>query len=382
VLTRGGEGKVVFGPAAIRNLYNMNRPLIIDAHLDLAMNALEWNRDLSRPLDEIRLREMHMTDKPDRGKGTVSLPELRKGRIGLVVATQLSRYTPPGSALAGWHSPQQAWAMTQGQLAWYREMEALGEMVQITDLAGLNAHLALWEDANVADDNKPIGYILSLEGADSFVDVSYLRRAYDYGLRAVGLSHFGPGRYAPGTKSRGPLTSLGLELLDEMARLKLILDVTHLTDEGFDQALAYYGGPVWASHCNVRKLVPTQRQLTDEQIRQLINRGAVIGGMLDCWAMDIRFIDTVSDPWQLDIRLERLVDHWDHICQLAGDSLHVAIGSDLDGIFGTEQAPWDLGSIANLQLYEGILSARGYSGEDISNIFHGNWIRFLQNAWS
>lgn len=359
----------------------MSKLLIFDAHLDLAMNAIEWNRDLSRPLSEIRLREMHMTDKPDRGRGTVCLPELRKGRIGLVVATQLSRFTPPGSALPGWHSPQQAWAMTQAQLAWYREMEALGEMVQIKDLPGLNAHLALWEDEAIPDETKPVGYILSLEGADSLVDIAYLEKAYAYGLRAVGLSHFGPGRYAPGTKMEGPLTPKGLELLKEMDAFNLILDVTHLTDEGFTQVMDRYQGPVWASHCNVRKLVPTQRQLTDDQIRRLLERDAVIGGMLDCWALDIRFIDTVSDPWQLNVRLENLVDHWDHICQLAGDSLHVAIGSDLDGIFGTEQAPWNLHSIADLQQYEAILVARGYSPEDISNIFHGNWLRFLQKAW-
>ena len=360
----------------------MNKTFIFDAHLDLAMNAIEWNRDLTRPLNEIRQREMHMKDKPDRGRGTVCLPELRKAKIGLVVATQLSRFTPPGSSLPGWHSPQQAWAMTQAQLAWYREMEAIGEMIQITNLEKLNAHLALWNDTNIADETKPIGYILSLEGADSLVDISYLHRAYEYGLRAVGLSHFGPGRYAPGTKMEGGLTPLGKALLKEMNQLNLILDTTHLTDEGFDQALDLYQGPVWTSHQNVRKIVPNQRQLTDDQISRLIERGAVIGGMLDCWAMDIRFIDTVSDPWQLNIKLENLVDHWDHICQLAGNSLHVAIGSDLDGIFGTEQAPWDMNSIADLQKYEVILSNRGYKQEDIDNIFHKNWLRFLSKAWS
>ncbi|MFC5409285.1 dipeptidase [Larkinella bovis] len=359
----------------------MTRRLIFDAHLDLAMNALEWNRDLSRPLVEIRQREMGMRDKPDRGKGTVCLPELRKGGIGLVVATQLSRVTPYGSSLPGWHSPQQAWAMTQAQLIWYREMEALGEMVQITNLTELDNHLALWNNTEIPDEKKPVGYILSLEGADSLVDISYLHRAYDYGLRALGLSHFGPGRYAPGTKMEGPITPLGLDLLKEMDQLNLILDVTHLTDEGFDQALDLYQGPVWASHHNVRAIVPTQRQLTDEQIRRLIERDAVIGGMLDCWAMDIRFIDTVSDPWQLNIRLEQLVDHWDHICQIAGNSQHVAIGSDLDGIFGTEQSPWDMNSIADLRKYEDILVRRGYQPADIDNIFHGNWLRFLRRAW-
>lgn len=355
--------------------------LIFDGHLDLAMNAIEWNRDLTRSLPEIRQREMHLKDKPDRGKGTVCLPELKKGKVGLVVATQLSRVSAPGSPLPGWHSPQQAWAMTQAQLAWYREMEAMGEMVQLTNIAELEKHVALWKDKSVPDLLKPVGYILSLEGADSLVDLSYLHKAYEYGLRAVGLSHFGPGRYAPGTKTEGSLTSLGKELLQEMGRLNLILDVTHLTDEGFREAMDLYQGPVWASHHNVRKIVPTQRQLTDEQIKQLIQRGSVIGGMLDCWAMDIRFIDTVSDPWQLNIKLENLVDHWDHICQLAGNSHHVAIGSDLDGIFGTEQAPWDLNSIADLQKYQAILSKRGYQQEDIENLFHQNWLRFLRNAW-
>src|ERR1700680_2832160 len=102
---------------------------IIDAHLDLAMNAMEWNRDLRQPLDQIRKREAGMSDKPDRGKGTVSFDELRKGNIGLVVATQIARYVAPGNSLPGWHSPEQAWAQTQAQLAWYKAMEEDGEMI-------------------------------------------------------------------------------------------------------------------------------------------------------------------------------------------------------------------------------------------------------------
>lgn len=358
----------------------MKKPFIIDAHLDLAMNAIEWNRDLTRPLAEIRLQEMHLKDKNDRGRGTVCLPELRKGRVGLVIATQLSRCTSFGMSLSGWNSPPQAWAMTQAQLAWYREMEALGEMVQITMAMGLDNHLALWENSDIPDEAKPIGYVLSLEGADSLVKISYLEKAYNYGLRAVGLSHFGPGRYAPGTKMEGSILPSGFELLKEMDRLNMVLDVTHLTDEGFVQALDTYQGPVWASHHNVRKIAPTQRQLTDDNIKMLIAHDAVIGGMLDCWAMDTRFIDAVSDPWQLNIRMENLVDHWDHICQLAGNSLHIAIGSDLDGNFGTEQSPWDLNSVADLQKYQGILAKRGYTEQDVENIFSKNWLRLFRKA--
>ncbi|HZG23411.1 MAG TPA: membrane dipeptidase [Chitinophagaceae bacterium] len=360
----------------------MSKPFIIDAHLDLAMNAIEWNRDLTRPLHEIRQQEQHMKDKADRGRGTVCLPGLRNGRVGLVIATQLSRCTSFGMSLPGWNSPQQAWAMTQAQLAWYREMEALGEMVQITTITGLDSHLALWNDETIPDAAKPVGYVLSLEGADSLVKISYLERAYGYGLRAMGLSHFGPGRYAPGTKMEGPITAAGLDLLKEMGRFKMALDVTHLTDEGFLMALEAFDGPVWASHHNVRSITPTQRQLTDDQIKLLISRDAVIGGMLDCWAMDTRFIDAVSDPWQLNIRMENLVDHWDHICQLAGNSLHIAIGSDLDGNFGTEQSPWDLNAVEDLQKYHEILSRRGYSSEDITNIFSGNWLRQLRKVLS
>src|SRR5437773_11113645 len=118
--------------------------LIVDAHLDLAMNALEWNRDLTRPIDEIRERERGLTDKPDRGRGTVSFPDMRRGGVGLCVATQIARYVAADNPLPGWHSPEQAWAMTQGQLAWYRAMEERGELVQIKDVTGLEKHIDLW----------------------------------------------------------------------------------------------------------------------------------------------------------------------------------------------------------------------------------------------
>src|SRR6059058_77779 len=134
-----------------------NKRFVIDAHLDLSMNAMEWNRDLRLPASAINQREEGMHDKPDRSKANVSLPELRKGNIGLVVATQIARYVAPDNALPGWHSPQQAWAQTQGQLAWYKAMEAAGEMVQITDLPSLEKHLAVWEDETVPDQAKPIG---------------------------------------------------------------------------------------------------------------------------------------------------------------------------------------------------------------------------------
>ena len=253
---------------------------IIDAHLDLSMNALEWNRDLKQPVTALREREKGMTDKLDRGKGMVSLPELRRGKIGLVVATMIARFVDINSTLPGWHSPEQAWAQTQGQRAWYKAMEDSGEMIQITNAGGLKKHIHLWNDAAIPDHTKPVGYILSLEGADSLVNLSYLEKSYQYGLRALGPAHYGPGRYSPGTGMEGPLTKAGVELVNEMDKLNMILDVTHLTDEAFLQVIDLYKGPVWASHHNCRTLVPYQRQLTDEQIKILIERNAVIGV---CW---------------------------------------------------------------------------------------------------
>jgi membrane dipeptidase len=351
--------------------------LIIDAHLDLSMNAMEWNRDLRLPVHVLRGCEQGQTDKPDRGKGVVSLPDLRRAGIGLVVATQIARYVAPDNPLPGWHSPWQAWAQTQGQLAWYKAMEEAGEMVMIRDLAGLERHLATWTEGE-----GPIGYILSLEGADSLVSPDYLRLAHAYGLRAVGPAHYGPGRYANGTNSKGGLSSEGRALLQEMQRLNMILDATHLCDDAFWEAMELYQGPVWASHNNCRALVDHNRQFSDEMIRTLIGKGAVIGGALDAWMMVPGWVRGQSTPEGMQCNLEKVIDHLDHICQIAGNALHVGMGTDLDGAFGKEQCPYDIDTIADLQKMPGLLAKRGYSAEDINNILHGNWLRFLRLAWA
>ncbi len=355
--------------------------LIIDAHLDLAMNAMEWNRDLKLPVAQLRDREKGLHDKPDRTRNTVALPALREGKIGLVVATQIARYVRTGSPLPGWHSPEQAWAQSQAQLGWYQAMVDAGEMVAVTDRKAMEAHIKKWEDASESDNSKPIGFILSLEGADSLINLSYLEKAYGYGLRALGPAHYGEGRYAGGTGTEDGFSIAGKNLLKEMDSLHMILDVTHLTDLGFSQAMEIYKGPVWASHHNCRALVANQRQLTDDQIRILIERGAVIGGVMDAWMLAEGWIRGVSLPKAMGVNLDRVIDHYDHICQIAGNADHIAIGSDLDGAFGTEQTPYDLDTIADLQKLPDLLRRRGYSDLDITKVLHGNWLRFLREAW-
>ena len=354
--------------------------MTIDLHLDLAMNAMEWNRDLRLPVSVINEREVGWTDKPDRGNATVSFPALKEGGIGLVVATQLARVVKPGSKIQGWFSAEQAWAQTQAQLSWYRAMEACGEMKQVSDLGQLEEFIKI--NNHEGKGKKPLGYILSLEGADSLVDISYVEKAYEYGLRAIGPAHYGPGRYANGTNATGKMGTEGLALLKEMERLNIILDATHLCDDAFWQALDYFGGHIWASHNNCRSIVNHNRQYSDEQITELINRGAIIGAAMDAWMIVPGWIKNQSTPENMHCNLEKLTDHIDHICFLAGNSLHVCIGTDLDGAYGREQCPSDIETIADLRKWPEILMKRGYTDEDIRNIFHDNALRFLRNAWS
>ncbi len=347
---------------------------IFDAHLDLSMNALEWNRDLRQELTQIRALEKGMTDLPDRSKGVVSFPAMRRGNIGLCMATLIARYVKPENNLPGWNSPEQAWAQTQGQLAWYRVMEADGQLFQIKNKQQLTLHVANW---NAQSSNPAIGYLLSLEGADSIVSMEYLHLLYEEGLRAIGPAHYGPGTYAFGTDSSGGIGTKGRLLLQEMAQLNLILDATHLCDQSFWETLDFYQGPIWASHSNTRKWVPNERQFDDNQIKALLERGSVIGMAFDAWMMYPDWKRGVTTPASSGLQLEAIVNHIDHICQLAGNSKHVMLGSDLDGGFGKEQCPADIETIADLQKLDDILLKRGYTSEDIECIFSKNGLCFL-----
>ena len=357
--------------------------LLFDVHLDLSMNALEWNRDLTLPINQIRELERGMTDLKGRGENTVNFESMRLGGIGLCVATLIGGCMKPAGPVASWESPSQAWAMTRGQVAYYEAMTELGEMTPIRDLAELESQLERWSDPLVAAAAKaPLGYITSLEGADSIVTLNHLERSYESGLRALGPAHYGIGRYALGHDQVGSLPRDGRDLIRKMDELGLILDATHLSDGCFFEALDLFEGTIWASHSNCRALVDDPRQFSDDQLRLLIERGAVIGSVFDGWMMVPAWIRGTSTPESTGLTLEHIVDHIDHVCQLAGNARHVGIGSDLDGGFGREQSPRDLDTIADLQKLEGLLSARGYSDQEIAGIFHGNFLGLIRLAWS
>ena len=357
--------------------------LLFDVHLDLSMNALEWNRDLTLPINQIRELERGMTDLKGRGENTVNFESMRLGGIGLCVATLIGGCMKPAGPVASWESPSQAWAMTRGQVAYYEAMTELGEMTPIRDLAELESQLERWSDPLAAAAAKaPLGYITSLEGADSIFTLNHLERSYESGLRALGPAHYGIGRYALGHDQAGSLPRDGRDLIRKMDELGLILDATHLSDGCFFEALDLFEGTIWASHSNCRALVDDPRQFSDDQLRLLIERGAVIGSVFDGWMMVPAWIRGTSTPESTGLTLEHIVDHIDHVCQLAGNARHVGIGSDLDGGFGREQSPRDLDTIADLQKLEGLLSARGYSDQEIAGIFHGNFLGLIRHAWS
>lgn len=357
--------------------------LIIDAHLDISMNALQWNRDLLQSVYTIRAQENRTAGK-GRALGTVAYPEMRRGRIALSIVTLIARSTGHVVPNIDYASTAQAYGMAHGQLAYYRALELQGHIRMIGDLPTLQSHMAEWQAWDAANTEEteatpPLGFVLSMEGADPILTPDQLDHWVEMGLRLLGPTHYGPGRYAGGTGVESGLTVLGPPLLQEMSRLGVLLDMTHFSDRSFWEALEHYDGPVLASHNNCRALVPHQRQFSDDQLRAIFQRDGVIGAAFDTWMLQPGWI--VGQTTNKKVTLETVVDHIDYICQLAGNSRHAAIGTDLDGGYGREQSPADLDTIADLQKLNGLLAKRGYSDADIAAILHGNWVRFLSSAW-
>ncbi len=360
--------------------------LIIDGHLDLALNALSWNRDLTQDVDALRGQERREGEVgPGRGRNTVTIPELRRAAVGLSLATVLARTGgAPTPALPRYATAEIAYGMAQGQLAYYRMLERQGHLRMVRDRDALRDHWtawSAWHDAGGPPGQEPPhGIVLLMEGADAVPAPEHLAGWFDDGLRVLGLTHYMDSTYAHGTGTEGGLKPDGPELLAAMQTLGMVLDVTHLADQSFWEALESWDGPVLASHQNARALVPGQRQFDDDQLRALIERGAVIGAALDAWMLVPGWIRGETSPDV--VGLDALVDHLAHVCTLAGDTAHVAIGSDLDGGYGTEQTPRDLDTIADLQKLPALLAERGFAPADVDAVMHGNWLRFLAAALS
>src|ERR1051325_11081165 len=145
--------------------------LIIDAHLDLAWNALQWNRDLQESVQSIRTLESHMRGA-GRGQGTVSIPELAKGRVALCFATLIARCTGNPVEDIDYSSPAQAYAVAQGQLAYYTALQETGKIRLITELTELDDHMRTWQqwEENTQSSPPPVGLVISMESADPILN--------------------------------------------------------------------------------------------------------------------------------------------------------------------------------------------------------------------
>ena len=357
--------------------------LKIDGHLDLALNAISFGRDLTAPLSEINRHESGLADHPCRSHATVSLPDLRAAGVAVCLGTVLARIRPGVRSPGGekrididFPFPAAAYASAFAQYAYYELMESVEQVKLIRTVDDLEHHWRRWEEGREQSKRLPVGIILSMEGADPIMSPDQSHKWWDMGFRVVSLAHYGAGVYASGTGSDGPLTDAGRELLIKFGRLGMVLDITHLCDRSFFEAMDLFTGPVLASHHNCRSLVNADRQLTDEQIVLLANRGAVIGVALDAWMLYTGWVRGSTSPDVLN--MSSVADHVDHICQVTGSVKHVGIGSDLDGGFGFEQTPKDCKSIEDLEKLSTILSKRGYKAEDIDAVFHRNLLDFFK----
>ena len=348
-------------------------PLLFDCHLDLAWNALTWRRDLSLPLDQLNATD-HGADEKFRGLATISFPEMAKAEIAVCLGTVMGRVPYGEDSLHGstldFQTHQQVYAFARSHLCYYEAVEQLGIARIVRSKADLDSHWAGW-----SKDTSPLGIIISMEGADAIMDVNQAAHWFELGLRCASLVHYGSSKYAVGTGEEGPLTNEGRDLLAAFDAVGMILDVTHLSDTSFVEAIDVFGGPMLATHQACRSLVPGQRQFSDDQLKAVLQRGGIICVPCDAWMLYPNWVrgTTTRDV----VSIDSLADHIDHVCQLAGNSQQVGIGSDLDGGYGTEQTPTGLDTIADLQKLSAILSARGYADEAIADIMGNNAFRFF-----
>lgn len=327
--------------------------LIVDAHLDLSYNALS-GRDVLRPARE---------QTPDQeGIPTVGLPDLRNGGVSLICATIFCM--PSINGKPGYRSADEARAEGLRHLAWYQTQVSAGLMTFIRSRAEVSAlHERKPRDAQRA--------ILLLEGADPLRDSQDIAEWHNAGLRIVGLA-WKQTRFVGGTGAPGPLTPAGVELVKGLDRAGIIHDLSHLAEESTWQLLKMSTGPIMASHSNCKAIVPTDRQLSDDVIREVIKRGGVIG---------MNFYDRFLLPPDVygkrRANLDDLLVHIRHICDLAGNAHHVAIGTDMDGGLGRNEIPMEIETSADLPRVAARLNDAGFAHDEIVGIMGENWRRFF-----
>lgn len=359
-------------------------PLMIDAHCDLAWNMLTFGRDYIRAAADTRAIENRSPTVERNGDTLIGWPDYQRGQVAIVFSTLFAG--PIRTREESWDrfcyaSADEAHAMDMEQLDLYHKLaETRPEYFRlIGNSRDLQEHLTVWQGP--VGDPKPIGLVVLMEGADAIRSADELAEWYGKGVRLVGLSWAGT-RYAGGTKEPGPLTDDGRRLLKAMSEFNLVLDLSHMDERAAAEALDVYDGPIVATHVNCLALLPdfpTNRHFSDAVLSKLIQRGGIIGNVPVNSFLKTGW-NRKSGSHREEVSLDSFVAHLDHICQLAGDSLHAGIGSDFDGGFGLQSVPPEIDTIADLQKIVPMLIARGYAEADAANILGLNWRRLLEDS--
>jgi len=357
--------------------------LIIDSHQDLAWNMLTYGRDYTRSVKETRRIEAGTTTPDRNGDCLVGWPEYQEGKVAVVFSTLYAtpaRKMEPGDLIV-YKDSETAHRLYRDQIDVYRKLADShpDKFRLISSTSELDSVIDHWSQPEHDTNGHPVGLIYLMEGADGIRSPHELSDWWDLGLRLIGLAWAGT-RYCGGTSDPGSLTDEGRQLISAMADYNFILDLSHMDETAAYESLDRYEGPVMATHANCAALMrgsETNRHLPDNVIRGLIEREGVIGVIPLNTFLKVGWLRKNGSRRE-EVHLDALIAHIDHICQLAGNSEHAAIGSDFDGGFGLQSIPPELDSIADLQLIAIKLMERGYSETDAANVLGGNWLRFLR----
>ncbi len=349
--------------------------IVVDAHEDIAYNAVVHGRDFRRSAHDKRREEAGKTTE----LATSGLPDALKGRVALMFSTLFCAPAEGDSDRWGattYRTPEQAYQIALKQWDYIQQLADDTDQVQLVrTIHELDQVLATWEPGTIDGDHR-LGLVTLIENADCIIEPKQFEEWYERGVRLVGPAWHGT-RYCGGTGAPGPLTNLGRELLDVMAHFNAILDLSHMAEASFLESVDRYEGVIIASHSNPRRFRATDRHLSDEMIRKLADRDGVMGIVLfnSFLSNDFKFGDPKSS-----VPLSIPLDAIDYVCQLTGSAAHVGIGTDFDGGFGSESIPEGLDTVADLWLLGDSLRERGYSEADVEAILGGNMLRKLRQA--
>lgn len=333
---------------------------IFDAHLDLAYLA-ELGRDMTRPLGALD----ESTDP--HAPATVTLPELGAAGVRRCLGTI---FTEASDDAAGRYAAV-AYPPGDARAAYFRGIDQLNRY-HAWQRDGLIRFFGEPEPAGA-----PIELGILMECADPIIDPHDLSFWVGRGVVAIGLTWVHQSRYAGGNATDTGVTAQGHDLLREMHRLGVALDLSHLSQRATMDALDHAELRVCASHSNCRALLGGrhadgwQRHVDDDTVRAVAARGGVIG--LNLYRRFVRPGLGDGERPSLDDALR----HIEHVCAVTGSAAHAGLGSDLDGGFAATSLPMGIDRASDLGRLFDRLAERGFSDEDIRGFAWANWSRFF-----